>query len=115
LHYLYKRHTFDILTAGCCEYSNEGEIGGAEAYRIKEDNAWEALRSRFSTNEWSKLTTSEQSKTPEAIAHDKAKKAHRKFMLNNVEDSWIVFDPKQIKSATGNNGNFDPNDPDITH
>jgi hypothetical protein len=25
-----------------------------------------------------------------------------------------VFHPHQIKSATGNNGNFDPNDPDIT-
>jgi pimeloyl-ACP methyl ester carboxylesterase len=30
-------------------------------------------------------------------------------------DTYVVFDSKQIKSATGNNGNFDPNDPDISH
>jgi len=28
-------------------------------------------------------------------------------------DTYIVFDPAQIKSATGNNGNFDPNDANI--
>jgi hypothetical protein len=29
-------------------------------------------------------------------------------------DSYIAFEPAQIKSATGNNGNFDGNNPDIT-
>jgi len=28
--------------------------------------------------------------------------------------SWVVFDPTQIKSATGNNGDFDPKSPVIT-
>jgi len=28
-------------------------------------------------------------------------------------DSWIAFDPEQIKSATGNSGTFDPTNPDI--
>lgn len=28
---------------------------------------------------------------------------------------YIVFDPTQIKSATGNNGEFNPNDPNILH
>jgi hypothetical protein len=28
---------------------------------------------------------------------------------------YAVFDPKAIKSATGNNGNFDPSDADIRH
>lgn len=28
--------------------------------------------------------------------------------------SYVVFSPTQIKSATGNRGTFDPNDPDIT-
>jgi len=28
--------------------------------------------------------------------------------------SYVVFDPEQIKSATGNRGTFDPNDPRIT-
>ena len=30
-------------------------------------------------------------------------------------DSYIAFYPEQIKSATGNNGNFDPSDPNILH
>jgi len=29
------------------------------------------------------------------------------------EDQWVVFRPTQVKSATGNNGNFDPEDADI--
>lgn len=29
------------------------------------------------------------------------------------EDSYIVFDPRQIKAVYGNRGTFDPNDPDI--
>lgn len=28
-------------------------------------------------------------------------------------DAWIAFRPEQIKSATGNNGSFDPSNPDI--
>ena len=30
------------------------------------------------------------------------------------DNTFVVFHPHQIKSATDNNGNFDPNDPDIT-
>jgi hypothetical protein len=30
-----------------------------------------------------------------------------------LSDEYIVFDPKQIKSAIGNRGTYDPNDPDI--
>jgi hypothetical protein len=31
----------------------------------------------------------------------------------NPRDSYVAFRPEQIKSATGNNGNFDPSDPNI--
>jgi hypothetical protein len=31
----------------------------------------------------------------------------------NPEETWIVLSNKQIKSATGNNGQFDPTNPDI--
>jgi hypothetical protein len=59
----------------------------------------------------------------------KAKKlGHDSVILNNVYDSpgasgslesighnaHIVFDPKQIKSAIGNQGTFNPSEPDIT-
>lgn len=35
--------------------------------------------------------------------------------LDGEEDQfvWVAFDPEQVKSATGNNGNFDPANPDI--
>ena len=32
-----------------------------------------------------------------------------------AETTYIVFDPHQIKSASGNRGTFDPSDPDIRH
>lgn len=31
----------------------------------------------------------------------------------NLKDSYVAFHPEQIKSATGNRGTFDPNDPNI--
>lgn len=34
---------------------------------------------------------------------------------NNKSDSFVVFEPSQIKSATDNTGSFDPNDPDIRY
>ena len=34
---------------------------------------------------------------------------------DGVGDVYAVFSPTQIKSAIGNNGNFDPNDPNILH
>lgn len=30
-----------------------------------------------------------------------------------TDRNWVAFKPEQIKSATGNNGNFNPEDPDI--
>tara|TARA_R110000824_G_scaffold229914_1_gene417509 strand:+ start:4824 stop:6038 length:1215 start_codon:yes stop_codon:yes gene_type:complete len=39
--------------------------------------------------------------------------------VNRIEDkgadSYIVFDPRQVKSITGNVGNFDPMDPDMSY
>jgi hypothetical protein len=32
---------------------------------------------------------------------------------DNLISQWIAFEPEQIKSATGNRGTFDPNNPDI--
>lgn len=31
------------------------------------------------------------------------------------QDSYVVFNPEQIKSAVGNRGTYDPNDPNILH
>lgn len=39
---------------------------------------------------------------------------HNDWLLGPSDgDTYIAFDPEQVKSATGNNGNFDPKDPDI--
>lgn len=59
------------------------------------------------------------------IKQAKAEKMHA-LKLENVYDpvqerpeafstnQWVMFDPKRIKSAIGNRGTYDPNDPDIT-
>lgn len=51
---------------------------------------------------------------------DKAKifRAAKKVGADGIrleDGTWIALDPTQIKSATGNRGTFDPNDPNITH
>ena len=38
---------------------------------------------------------------------------YRNEVEDKGNDSYIAFSPNQIKSATGNNGNFDPANPDI--
>lgn len=52
------------------------------------------------------------------------RKGHDGLIIKNLDDAagishlpathYMVFHPHQIKSATGNNGNFDPSNPDIT-
>lgn len=34
--------------------------------------------------------------------------------IEGVADTWVAFEPEQIKSAIGNSGSFDPNNADIT-
>lgn len=36
-------------------------------------------------------------------------------LFPEAEISYIVFEPSQVKSAIGNNGAFNPNDPDLRH
>lgn len=55
----------------------------------------------------------------DAIAQAKAEGHDGLVYTNSAEgagsESWVAFDPKQIKSAIGNRGTFDPNDPNILH
>lgn len=51
------------------------------------------------------------------IANHAKKKGHDGLMFKQGEGGlpdYLLFDPNQMKSAVENNGNFDPNDPDIT-
>jgi hypothetical protein len=37
------------------------------------------------------------------------------YDAGGVQDQFVVFEPNQVKSAIGNNGNFDPQNPDIRY
>lgn len=62
-------------------------------------------------------------KTISDLFNDAINDGNDGIIINNVEDSgnfkniignvYVVFSPTQIKSATGNIGTFDPNNPDI--
>ena len=87
------------------------------------DEAWakENLDDEAGDRDWSILDN---------VVYNSVKAGHDGVILRSVEDfagmdangkrmvrpydQFIVFSPRQIKSATGNNGNFDPNNPDIT-
>lgn len=91
-------------------YANVGESTNGDTYRKAVDAAF---RDMINAAENPDLPDDEKKKFASVYADAHA--AHQNFKRANPEDSWIVFDPKQIKSAIGNNGNFDPKDPDITH
>lgn len=49
-----------------------------------------------------------------AVGHDRINLTDKQFKGKyKVEDSWIALIPTQIKSATGNQGTFDPENPSI--
>lgn len=55
----------------------------------------------------------------EAILKEELRSGYRlsddeiRALAPEVADSYIVFDPRQVKSATGNRGTYDPDNPDI--
>ena len=59
---------------------------------------------------WNKLFEEEP-----AIAQEKAIEGGYDGVLDDVytDRNWVAFEPTQVKSAVGNRGTFDPNDPNI--
>lgn len=49
----------------------------------------------------------------EALLNPRISDATFRKRYPGARDSYIVFDPSQVKSATGNRGTFDPSNPDI--
>lgn len=49
------------------------------------------------------------------VAFGSGRKAGQQMKMPKGTKHYIVFDPRQIKSATGNRGTFDPEDTDIRH
>ena len=63
---------------------------------------------------WPKIVRSYDEVRAIASAKDKGYDAVRVKDAENGVINWVVFRPEQIKSAIGNRGTFDPNDPDIS-
>lgn len=59
------------------------------------------------------LNRREGTGTDGVIGEDEMTDAEFQAEAPSASDSYIVFEPTQIKSATGNRGTFDPNDPNI--
>jgi hypothetical protein len=95
-------------------YANTGETAGAKEYREAIAIARSALESELrALGKPSHVYDTETQATPRYVAYSAAEKAYQDFREKNAEDSYISFSPTQIKSAIGNNGSFDPNNPDI--
>lgn len=64
---------------------------------------------------WSTAIPSKAIETIKSFGYDGIKEFGNKEAENPDERqaNWIAFDPGQIKSAIGNRGTFDPNDPNI--
>lgn len=95
-------------------YRNTGEVGGGREYSVAQqqarDKLVEAQRARNKPlNQYDK----EDQQTAEYIAYQKAYDDYVKFREANAEDSYIAFEPTQIKSAIGNIGTYDPDLADI--
>lgn len=91
-------------------YKNEGETAGADVYRQREAEARDRFaEARDKPNKVFMDVTAEDRLSPEYQTWKQAEAAYEKFRNENAEDSWIAFDPTQIKSVF-NRGTFDPKD-----
>lgn len=91
-------------------YKNTGETSGGSAFRVALARARTALTERF--GDQTSFGPDEQ-KDPAYVAYKAAMSQYANHREENAEDSWIAFDPRQVKSAIGNNGQFNPDDPSI--
>lgn len=96
-----QQHGYDGIV-----YKNSGEVTGAEPFREKIASAQDALEARFGKGKNS--FSVEDQKTPEFQAYSEATEAYRAHRESAGTDSYIAFEPTQIKSATANSGAFDP-------
>lgn len=93
-------------------YANTGESGGAEPFRRAQDEAWQELMVAFPDQ---RGFSREDQKHPAYQTYRKAQEAYEKYRQENAEDSYIAFEPEQIKSALGNRGTFSPSSPNILY
>jgi len=95
-------------------YLNDGEVEGAHELQAAQDEALKNLvAAQKAKGRPVNAFNEEDQKAPEYKAYFAAYETQKKFRKDNARDSWIVFEPTQIKSATGNRGSFDPGNPSI--
>lgn len=86
---------------------NRGKHSNALArtlnYLISDMDMWPATKAEAYSREWQNLIVPELKQ----MGYDAI------MFRDDGHDTVAVFDPTQIKSATGNIGTFDPNDPDV--
>ena len=115
LHHVYKSSQFPIMRTG--EGSNIGayHVAIKNPLRMKDVGDWGSLK-----NIKSALPFDSNAKSHGELINELNSRGYDGVVYSNrVEnpvmktDSYIAFHPHQIKSATGNNGHFDPSNPDI--
>jgi hypothetical protein len=92
-------------------YANTGEVPGAEGFERDLAKARRALYRRYP--EAKHLLRKEYLESEEYKRFKKAEDADQVFRDTNAQDSYIAFEPRQIKSVS-NIGLFDPCCNDIT-
>jgi hypothetical protein len=90
-------------------YENTGETMGGQEMAEKVANAYIAIEDKFGPWHGQRPDIVE---SPEGRTYYKALDEQRRHLKENREDSFITFDPPQIKSIF-NRGTFDPGNADI--
>jgi hypothetical protein len=115
LHHVYKSSQFPIMRTG--EGSNIGayHVAIKNPLRMKDVGDWGSLK-----NIKSALPFDSNAKSHGELINELNSRGYDGVVYSNrVEnpvmktDSYIAFHPHQIKSATGNNGDFNPSKPNI--
>lgn len=99
---LIQAHGYDGIV-----YRNENEVDGLHQLRAAKIEAWSALYASQGEN------ATKDKDHPDYVAWDRARQAYIDFRKTHGVDSWIAFEPKQIKSAIGNDGRFSLSSADL--
>lgn len=91
-------------------YKNTGETQGGAELRKAVTKAWSDY---VNSSSYAKVITDAGRESAEYRKYNEASAAYRLFRESSGEDSYIAFDSKQVKSAIGNNGEYNPKNADI--
>ncbi len=86
----------------------------AEAVRALKKKVWNDIKNEYDDLLYSPTSLSDYLRTAYSSREITEKAEAAGYDGIRFGDEWIVFDPSQIKSATLNEGNFDPKDPRIS-